>query len=209
MKEIEAGSVDFVLTDIPYGAVSRDSNAIRKFDKEAADIETFSLDLFLPMVYDLSKTGVCIFCGKEQFSDVFRYFAEKPGTTRAIIWEKSNPSPVNGQHTYLSGVELAVWFKRRGAKTFNAFCKNTVFKFPTGRSKLHPTEKNHSLLEGILLDNTNDGDVVLDPCMGSGSTWLVCMKNGRRFVGIEIKENYYNIAANRLREHAAQEKATS
>ena len=89
---------------------------------------------------EVSRNSICVFCGREQFSEIYKFFANKKGTTRPIVWEKSNPSPMNGQHIYLSGVENAIWFKKRGG-TFNAHCKNTVFKYPIGRSKLHPTEK--------------------------------------------------------------------
>ena len=105
---------------------------------------------------------------------------------------------MNGQHIYLSGVEMAVWFKKSGSKTFNAHCKNTVFKYPNGRSKLHPTEKNHALLKELILDNSNAGDIVFDPCMGSGSHGLVAVQNGRNFIGIELDEGYFQIAKERI-----------
>lgn len=141
MKEFADNSVDFNLTDIPYDAVNRNSNGLRKLDKENADILTFDLTTFLDEAYRITKNSIVIFCGKEQFSDIYAYFAQKQGTVRPVVWQKSNPSPMNGQYIYLSGVEMGVWFKKRGAKTFNAHCKNTVFKFPNGSSKFHPTEK--------------------------------------------------------------------
>ena len=198
MKDIPDGSVDFVLTDIPYDAVNRQSNGLRNLDKGKADIITFNLDLFLQEVVRVCKNSICIFCGKEQFSKIYKFFASQKGTVRPVIWEKSNPSPMNGQHIYLSGVEMAVWFKKSGAKTFNAHCKNTVFKYPNGRSKLHPTEKNHELLRDLILDNSNDGDIVFDPCMGSGSHGLVAVQNGRNFIGIELDEGYFQIAKERI-----------
>ena len=103
-------------------------------------------------------------------------------------------------------MERAVWLKKSGAKVFNAHCKNTVFRHPNGRSKLHPTEKNHELLKELILDNTNEGDIVLDPCMGSGSHGVVALENGRRFVGIELDEGYFNIAQNRIEEAANKTK---
>ena len=105
---------------------------------------------------------------------------------------------MNGQYVYLSGVEMAVWFKKKGAKTFNAHCKNTVFKYPNGSSKLHPTEKNHNLLADLILDNTNENDIVFDPCMGSGSTGLVAQRLNRDFIGCEIDDTYFSIAQERL-----------
>lgn len=199
MKLIEDGSVDLILTDIPYDAVNRQSNGLRNLDKGNADIITFDLNLFLEEVYRVTSNSVCVFCGKEQFSTIYEFFASKKGTVRPVVWEKSNPSPMNGQYIYLSGVEFAVWFKKSGAKTFNAHCKNTVFKYPNGRSKLHPTEKNHDLLKDLILDNTNEGDIVFDPCMGSGSHGIVAIENNRKFIGIELDDNYFNIAAERIK----------
>ena len=200
IKKIPNEYVDFVLTDIPYDAANRKSNGLRNLDKGKADIITFDLDLFLQEVLRVCKNSICIFCGKEQFSKIYEFFASQKGTVRPVIWEKSNPSPMNGQHIYLSGVEMAVWFKKSGAKTFNAHCKNTVFKYPNGRSKLHPTEKNHELLKDLILDNSNEGDIIFDPCMGSGSHGFVAVQNGRNFIGIELDENYYKIAKSRIEE---------
>lgn len=107
---------------------------------------------------------------------------------------------MNGQYICLSGVEFAVWFKKSGAKVFNAHCKNTVFKYPNGRSKLHPTEKNHELLKELILDNTNFGNIVFDPCMGSGAHGIVSVENGRNFIGIELDEHYFQIAKARIEE---------
>lgn len=201
MNNIPNESVDLVLTDIPYNEVNREDNGLRKLDKENADILTFDLINFLEQLYDKAKSTIIIFCGKEQVSIIHSYFNDKQkkgkGTVRQLIWEKSNPSPMNGQHIYLSGVENAIWFKKRGG-TFNAHCKNTVFKYPIGRSKLHPTEKNHLLLQELILDNSNENDLILDPCMGSGSTGVVALQNNRNFLGIELNQNYFEIAKNRL-----------
>ena len=193
MIEMDDVSVDFTLTDIPYNAVNRQSNGLRNLEKCKADILTF-----LENVYRITKNSIVIFCGKEQFSTIFSFFTNKKGTVRPIIWEKTNPSPMNGQYIYLSGVEMAVWFKRSGAKTFNAHCKNTVFKFPNGRSKQHPTEKNHSLLQELILDNTNEQDIVFDPCAGSGSHLLVAKQLNRQYLGCEIDNAYFSLATKRL-----------
>lgn len=118
MQKMGDNSVDFCLTDIPYSAASRVSNGLRNLDKSDADILRFDLSIFLKEVCRITKNSVCIFCGKEQFSRVYEFFANQKGTVRPIVWQKSNPSPMNGQYIYLSGVELAVWFKKSGAKVF-------------------------------------------------------------------------------------------
>lgn len=198
MELMSSNSVDLTLTDIPYNEVNRKSNGLRELDKKEADILTFHLPSFLMEVERITKNSLIIFCGREQFSQIYSFFANKKGTVRPIVWQKSNPSPMNGQHIYLSGVEFAVWFKKAGAKTFNAHCKNTVFKYSNGTSKLHPTEKNHGLLKELILDNSNEGDIVFDPCCGSGSHLLVAKENNRKYIGIELDENYYKIAEERL-----------
>ena len=201
LKNIPDDKVDLTLTDIPYGECNRNDNGLRKLNKENADIETFNLQEFLKEVYRVTKGTIIIFCGQHQFSEIKNFFQEKQdkgkGTVRQLIWEKTNPSPMNGQHIYLSGIENAVWFKKRGG-TFNAHCKNTVFRYPCGRSKLHPTEKNHDLLKELILDNSNEGDLMLDPCMGSGSHLFVASNLGRNCIGIELDEEYFNIAKERI-----------
>lgn len=197
MGKVKDNYFDFTLTDIPYNVVNRIDNGLRNFNKENADILLFDLNKFLNEVYRVTKGSICIFCSKEQFSIIFSFFAEKQGTTRPIIWEKSNPSPMNGQYIYLSGVEFAVWFKKRGYKTFNAFCKNTVFKYPNGKREIHPTQKNLSLFKELLLDNTNENDIVFDPCAGSFTTGIACKELNRNCIGCEIDKDYYNKVLNR------------
>ena len=189
-------SVNFTLTDIPYDEVNRKSNGLRSLDKAEADILTFNLLDFCEQIYRVTANSLCIFCGREQFSEIYSFFAQKQGTVRPVVWEKTNPSPMNGQYIYLSGVEFAVWFKKKGAKVFNAHCKNPVFKYPNGKSKLHPTEKNHLLLQDLILDNTNENDIVFDPCMGSGSHGVVAVENSRKFIGYELNPHYFDIAVN-------------
>jgi site-specific DNA-methyltransferase (adenine-specific) len=197
MNDIPDKSVDVTLTDIPYDGVSRPSNGLRVLDKSKADILTFNLSDFLEEVYRITSGTIIIFCGQNQLSEIFNYFKVKNGTVRQLVWKKTNPSPMNGQYIYLSGVENAIWFKKRGG-TFNAHCKNTVFEYSCGRSKFHPTEKNHNLLKELIIDNSKENDIVFDPCMGSGSTGVACANTNRQFIGIELDESYFNIAKDRI-----------
>ena len=199
MKFLPDNSVNLTLTDIPYDGVNRASNGLRVLDKSKADIITFNLNEFLEEVYRVTKGTTIIFCGQNQLSEIFDYFKVKDGTVRQLIWKKTNPSPMNGQHIYLSGIENAIWFKKRGS-VFNAHCKNTVFEYPCGRSKVHPTEKNHDLLKELILDNSNENDIVFDPCLGSGTTAICSVELNRHYIGFELDKDYYNIACKRLDE---------
>lgn len=199
MKFLPDNSVNLTLTDIPYDGVNRASNGLRVLDKSKADIITFNLNEFLEEVYRVTKGTIIIFCGKNQLSKIFDYFKVKDGTVRQLIWKKTNPSPINGKHIYLSGIENAIWFKKRGS-VFNAHCKNTVFEYPCGRSKVHPTEKNHDLLKELILDNSNENDIVFDPCLGSGTTAICSVELNRHYIGFELDQQYYDIACKRLEE---------
>jgi site-specific DNA-methyltransferase (adenine-specific) len=202
MNKLEDSCVDFTLTDIPYDNVNRKSNGLRKLDKGNADILTFDLEKFLDEVYRVTNGTIIIFCGMNQVSSIFNYFdilAKKgKGTVRQLVWKKTNPSPMNGEYIYLSGLENAIWFKKKGA-TFNAHCKSNVFEFPCGRSKLHPTEKNHKLISDLILDNSNEGDILFDPCSGSASHLFCARELNRRFLGCELDNEYFEINKNRLK----------
>lgn len=198
MKKLSPKSIDFVLTDIPYDEVQRSTNGLTKIQNldtlGDADKLKFDLDKFLDEVYRITKNSLCIFCGREQFSSIYTYFANKQGTVRPIVYEKTNPVPSNGQYVYLSGVEFAVWFKKKGAKTFNAHCKNTVFRYPIfgGKKRVHPTQKHPKLFEELIFDNTNEGDIVFDPCAGGMTTALAAAPLNRKFICCEINEEFYN-----------------
>ena len=195
------GTVDLTLTDIPYDSVNRSSNGLRNLDKGKADILTFDLQNFLDELYRITKGTIIIFCGMNQVSEIFNYFdnyaKQHKGTVRQLIWKKTNPSPMNGDYIYLSGIENAIWFKKKGA-VFNAHCKSNVFEYPCGRSKNHPTEKNHNLLKDLILDNSNENQIIFDPCCGSGSHCLVAKENNRLFIGCELTTEYFNVAKNRF-----------
>lgn len=201
MKKMAKNSVNCVLTDIPYGEVSRANNGLSQMknsDKGAADATTFNLDEFLPLVDKVASDNIIIFCGKGQFSTIYNYFAAKSvGTVRQLIWKKTNPVPSNGKYVYLSGIEDAVWY-RKPKGTYNGYCKNTVFEYPIQSKQIHPTEKNHKLFEELILDNTNEDQIVFDPCMGSAVSGLMALKNNRNFIGCELNEEFFNIAKERL-----------
>ena len=195
-------SVDLTLTDIPYDDCNMSDNGLRTIDKGKADIITFDINNFIEQLYRITKSTIIIFCSQNQLSEIYIYFKNKQlegkGTVRQLIWNKLNPSPMNGEFVYLSGIENAIWFKKSNG-TFNAYCKNTVFSYPRGNSELHPTEKNHLLLKELVLDNSNENDVVFDPCCGSGSHLLIAKLLKRQYLGIELNNDWFKIADNRLK----------
>lgn len=73
-----------------------------------------------------------------------------------------------------------------------------VLEFNHDKSRLHPTQKPIALLEYLIRTYTNDEETVLDNCMGSGSTGVACVNTNRKFIGIELDKEYFNIAKQRI-----------
>lgn len=197
LKIIDDAAIDLFLTDIPYEKVNKKSNGLRKLDKGRANTKTFELKDFLPEVDRVTKGSGYIFCGKEQVSEIFSYFNERKYTTRLMIWEKSNPNPMNCQHVWMSGIETFVYFKKSKA-VFNEHYKNSVIKFPNGGSKIHPTEKPLKLFSYLVEVSSNKGDLVCDPCVGSGTTAVAAKKLGRNFLVGDISNEYHKLTKRRL-----------
>jgi site-specific DNA-methyltransferase (adenine-specific) len=196
-RSLEDDSVQLILTDIPYAVVNRKSNGLRRLDKKHADVMTFDLKPFLSECLRVSSGSIYIFCGTEQVSSIRDFFVKAGLSTRLLVWEKTNPSPMNGDYIWLSGVEVCVFAKLPRA-TFNAHCKNTVLRYPTGRSTDHPTEKPLLLFKYLVEVSSDPDDLVLDPCMGSGTTAVACLETGRRFVGFELNKSYWSQARKRI-----------
>lgn len=209
MKNMEDKSVDFTLTDIPYGNVNEhvDKDKCQEKAKHLfvgdADVETFDLTDFLPEIKRVTKNSAMIFCGIEQIVPILHFFKESGWSARHMVWVKTNPAPLNKEFMYVSSHENAVWAKRPGAK-FHADDYRDWFEFPiggassTGMEKIHPTEKNHSMLGKLIADNTDPGDLVFDPCAGSASALLVAGKMGRHYLGCELRKEFFDKAKARL-----------
>ena len=82
---------------------------------------------------------------------------------------------------------------------------NTLLEFASDSTRgLHPTRKLIDLMEYLIRTYTNKGDIVLDNCMGSGTTGVACVQTGRKFIGIEIEPKYFEIAEKRIAEAQKQ-----
>lgn len=199
LKKISKSSIDLMLTDIPYEKVNKKSNWLRKLDKEDANIINFDLKKFLKEVDRVTKWSGYIFCWKEQVSQIFEYFDLQWYTTRLMIWEKNNPSPMNCQHVWMSWIETFIYFKKRWA-VFNEFYKNSVIKFPNWTSKKHPTQKPLKLFEYLIDVSSNKWDIICDPCVWSWTTAVASKKNDRNYIVSDINEKYVELTNCNLNE---------
>ena len=197
LKQIDDSSVDMILTDIPYGEVSRKSAGLRNLDKGDADIETFDLAEFMQECMRVCTKSIYVFCGTAQTGTIRNALNSKGYLTRHCVWEKTNPSPMNGEYTWLSSIENCIYGRAKGA-IFNEHCKSVVWRFPVETNQRHPTQKPIKLFEYLIRVSTNMNGIVLDPCMGSGTTAFAALKQDRKFIGFEINSEYCRQADRRI-----------
>lgn len=209
MRQMPDKSVDLVLTDIPYGECSgfvlggKNHSGLRQINKDNADYVAFSISDMANELMRVCSGSIYVFCGPNQFSEIFNTFRNGGMTCRTCIWEKTNPSPMNGQHLWLSSVECCV-FGRFKKATFNEFCKGSVWRCNCGSSKIHPTQKPLELFKRLILASSHGGDVVLDPFSGSGTTAIACNHLHRNFIAFEKNETFYKASVKRYNEETAQ-----
>jgi DNA modification methylase len=205
LKQLPDKCIDLVLTDIPYGEVNRDSNGLRDLDKGCADTVSFDLSELLEHIIRINRGSIYIFCGTEQVSLIRKTLVDNKYSTRLLIWEKTNPSPMNGDTIWLSGIECCVYGKLSGA-SFNEHCKNTVLKYPicNDKFKFHTTQKPLEMFSYLVRVSSNENDLILDCFSGSGTTAIACHNLNRRFICIEKDEDYYKASVERLENAKAQ-----
>lgn len=190
------GKFDLLLTDIPYGEVNRDSSGLRNLDKGSADTATVTPEWVAASAAPLC-TSAYVWCGTEQVSGLRREFVSAGKTTRLGIWEKTNPSPMNGEHMWLSSIECCVFARSSGA-VFNERCCGPVWRCPSIPETPHPTGKPTKLFRRLIAASSKPGDLVVDLCMGAGTTLRAAKDLNRRAIGIELEERWCEYSARRL-----------
>ena len=206
MKQIPDKSVDLVLTDPPYN-IARKNNffTMRRAGIDFGEWDK-GFDLFSYIDYVsrvLKKDGSFVVFNAWKNLGAIANYAETQGfdTKDMIRLEKSNPMPRNRDRRYITDYECAVWFVKKGAKwTFNRQDKKYQRpKFVFGiESGLHPTQKNLGLMQELVKIHSNQGNTIIDPFMGSGTTGVACKNLNRNFIGIEKDANYFEIASKRI-----------
>jgi site-specific DNA-methyltransferase (adenine-specific) len=121
---------------------------------------------------------------------------------RTMIWVKPDSTPqLNGQMPAPGYESMPLAWCGIGHSRWNAGGKRGVYTHLTNqkdRDGRHPTEKPVPLMSELIVDFTLPGDVILDPFMGSGTTGVACIKNGRQFVGVERDPKYFDVACQRI-----------
>ena len=203
---------DAIITDPPYN-ISRDNN-FHTMGRAGIDFgewdKNFDLTSWIKSCEPLLKKGgnIVIFNDWKNMSHIVDALEKNGFEIKDLIrWKKTNPMPRNRDRRFITDYEVAVWAVKRGAKwTFNRLSDTyerpeIICGITPKREKSnggHPTQKPIEVMEWLIDRLTDEDDLVLDLFMGSGTTGVACMNANRRFVGIEMDENYFNIAKNRI-----------
>ena len=206
-KLIEGGlKVDAVICDPPYN-IARDNN-FSTMGRSGIDFgewdKGFDLFSYIDRVYKLlNKNGsFVVFNDWKNLGDIVKYSENLGFEVKDMIrLEKTNPMPRNRDRRYITDFECAIWFVMPKAKwIFNR--QSDTYERPkfvgSIEKGLHPTQKNLKLMEWLIKIHSNESMTILDPFMGSGTTGVACLNTNRKFIGIELDENYFNIAKERI-----------
>jgi DNA modification methylase len=224
MNRIEDKSIDMILCDLPYGTtkckwdtiipfeplwkqynrIIKDNGAIvltgsQPFTSKLilSNIDNFRYEIiwekeqitnFVHIRKQIGKIheNICVFYKKQP--------TYNPQMRQGLLIKYSGSiNNINSHNNITSG-------KRKIEKTDKRF-PISIIKIQREKTKMHPTQKPVELFEYLIKTYTNEGDIVLDNCMGSGTTAIACMNTNRNFIGFEIDKRYYDIILERIKNH--------
>ena len=211
IKNIPDKSIDLVYIDIPYlySGYHKNKTNYKKMVKDETVEEikkiTNGIDysIFDELCRVLKKTNIFIWCSKEQILYLLDYFVNvKKCHFDIITWHKTNPTPL-ANNTFLPDTEYCLNFREKGVELSGQY--NLKFKYyispinTNDKDKFnHPTIKPLQFVKNHINLSTKPNDIVLDCFCGSGTTCVACKETGRRFIGMEINKEYYEIAQKRI-----------
>lgn len=226
MQDIPDKKIDMILCDLPYGTTECKWDSMIPLDalweqykriiKDNGAIVLFSAQPFTTKLihsnlknykynwYWLKNyaTGFCFakYQPMRRVEDICVFYKKQPAYNPQGLVKLDRPKIKKGKEK-----EDSVYKSETLNKTFESkytnYPKNVLEytnEVKSNRNRLHPTQKPVALLEYLVKTYTNEGDIVLDNCMGSGSTGIACINTGRKFVGIELNDKYYEIAKQRI-----------
>ena len=224
LKTLKPNSIDLIFADPPYflsnGGKSIHSGKIVSVnkgdwdDKSKYDNHLQFTKEWLQQSFRVLKYGGSIWISGtvHNIFDVKNYLDEIGfKIINIVVWHKSDPPPLIYKNKFKFSYELIIWAKKDGKHTFNykdMFAvegeeMQDVWTIPAvGISEkkfgYHPTQKPEALLERIIRACSNEGDIVLDPFSGSGTTCFVAKRLNRKYIGIEKNKEFFNISKRRI-----------
>lgn len=225
LKDVPTESVDFIFTDLPYNTTQNDWDCLIDLDKLWAEYKRVIKPHGCIALFAQSPFDKILACSNLK---MYRYewIIEKTKATghlnakkmpmkaheNILIFYKKlptyHPQMTHGHTRKVSTAEhkknckVTTNYGNHGLTTYDSTDRypRDVLKFSwdTQKSSIHPTQKPLALAEYMIKTYTNEGDVVLDSCMGSGTTGVACANLNRNFIGMELREDYYQAAKQRI-----------
>ena len=224
LSTIENNSIDLVLTDPPY-IISRKSGmqAYKDDLEKGGEVDkkygtkyaittefgewdsSFTIDdlrLSINEFYRILRPGgSCIIFFDvwkiETLTNLLSNFTKH----RIVEWIKTNPMPINQHATYLSNArEMAISCVKGGKATFNSKYDKGIYEYPIygGKDRFHPTQKSLPMFEELIKKHSNEGDTVVDPYAGSGTTALAAKNTNRLYLCCEPSDEYFQRGYDRV-----------
>mgnify|MGYP005862256575 FL=1 len=204
MDNIDDKSIDLIITDPPY-LINYQSNRRKKkdrFDKIKNDKDNYILiQEYFKECYRIMKnnTAIYCFCSWHNIDFFKREFEKYFKLKNIIIWNKNNHGTGDLKGSYAPKYEF-ILFGHKGRTLLREKRISDVIdcaKIPS-KKLTHPTEKPQKLLGIFIKQSSDESNIVFDGFMGTGSCGMVANNLNRKFIGIELDENYFNIAKERI-----------
>lgn len=202
---IERGELaDMLCCDPPYLLTSGGKNSMmggawKEYDNGghlvACDLEW---DDFMPLFFQvLAERAHAYVMANNRNVQLMLNAAEKAGFDfhNLLVWDKITATP---NRWYMKNAEFTGFFYKGKAFEINDCGSMSCIRYAHTDDSKHPTEKPVALMEMYIRNSTQPGGLVIDPFMGSGSTGVAAIRQGRRFIGIELEEQWFDTAAHRI-----------
>lgn len=203
LKNIPDNSIDLIVSDPPYRVISggkphkkgQPSGMLSKNDGKIFEHNDINPEIWIPEAYRVLKEGgqCYIMINVLNMENYLRICRETGfGLHNILSWRKLNVTP---SRWYMKNCEFTLFLRKGKAKSINNKGSKMIhtFKNIIGNKK-HPCQKPVELMKYYISNSSDEGDTVLDPFMGVGSTGVAAKELHRDFIGIEIDKEYYDIA---------------
>ena len=201
---------DLIITDPPYEFENKSAGlySLKRFNRQMKEIEriktnTFDFYKYIPKILDLQgdKVNAYFFCNKKLIYDYLKIAEEKKLLYDVHVFRKKNPVPAFN-NSFMNDLEYIMFLRSpntyfssgEGYKNYTKHYSENIGH----HGLLHPNQKPEKLLEKYIGVSSKEGQTILDPFLGSGTTAIACKRLNRHFIGFEINREYCKIANKRL-----------
>lgn len=215
VKELKAKNilVDAIITDPPFNISKENNFTTLNSPRTGIDFghwdNNFDVCGWIKDYVELlnKNASIIIFCSYLYISYIATELTKHGIEVKdIIIWKKTNPMPRNRDRRYVQDMEFAIWGVKKDAKwVFNKPANipylRSIYESSVvsgSEKKGHPTQKSLKVLKEIIQVHTNKDSLILDPFMGSGTTGVAALSLNRKFIGVEVNTDYYEIALKRI-----------